>query len=309
MINSALTICEYKATIVNSKMRIIGLYMTPLDAQLIEHIQTQVAFALKEDIGSGDITAQLIPDDQYITANLISREDAVLCGQAWANEVFKQLGNDVSLTWHQQDGDLIIADQVFLTIKGHARTILTGERTALNFIQSLSYTATVTRQYCLLVEGTALTILDTRKTIPGMRLAQKYAVTTGGGQNHRIGLYDAFLIKENHIMAAGSIPNAVAMAKQIAPGKTIEVETENLEEVAEAVNAGADIIMLDNFSYDDMRQAVQQYQGSVKFEASGNMDKQRLPEVAKTGVDFVSIGALTKHVTAIDLSLRVYQES
>ncbi|WP_394183982.1 carboxylating nicotinate-nucleotide diphosphorylase [Marinomonas posidonica] len=283
--------------------------MTPLDAQLIEHIQTQVAFALKEDIGSGDITAQLIPDDQYITANLISREDAVLCGQAWANEVFKQLGNDVSLTWHQQDGDLIIADQVFLTIKGHARTILTGERTALNFIQSLSYTATVTRQYCLLVEGTALTILDTRKTIPGMRLAQKYAVTTGGGQNHRIGLYDAFLIKENHIMAAGSIPNAVAMAKQIAPGKTIEVETENLEEVAEAVNAGADIIMLDNFSYDDMRQAVQQYQGSVKFEASGNMDKQRLPEVAKTGVDFVSIGALTKHVTAIDLSLRVYQES
>lgn len=309
MINSALTICEYKATIVNSKMRIIGLYMTPLDAQLIEHIQTQVAFALKEDIGSGDITAQLIPDDQYITANLISREDAVLCGQAWANEVFKQLGNDVGLTWHQQDGDLISADQVFLTIKGHARTILTGERTALNFIQSLSYTATVTRQYCQLVEGTALTILDTRKTIPGMRLAQKYAVTTGGGQNHRIGLYDAFLIKENHIMAAGSIANAVAMAKQIAPGKTIEVETENLEEVAEAVNAGADIIMLDNFSYDDMRKAVHQYQGSVKFEASGNMDKQRLPEVAKTGVDFVSIGALTKHVTAIDLSLRVYQES
>lgn len=159
------------------------------------------------------------------------------------------------------------------------------------------------------MEDTTLTILDTRKTIPGMRLAQKYAVTTGGGQNHRIGLYDAFLIKENHIMAAGSIPNAVAMAKQIAPGKSIEVETENLEEVAEAVKAGADIIMLDNFSYDDMRKAVQQYQGSVKFEASGNMDKQRLPEVAKTGVDFVSIGALTKHVTAIDLSLRVSQES
>ncbi|KZN13241.1 carboxylating nicotinate-nucleotide diphosphorylase [Marinomonas sp. TW1] len=283
--------------------------MTPLDAQLIEHIQTQVAFALKEDIGSGDITAQLIPDDQHITANLISREDAVLCGQAWANEVFHQLGKDVTLTWHHQDGDLISANQVFLTIKGHARTILTGERTALNYIQSLSYTATVTRQYCKLVEDTTLTILDTRKTIPGMRLAQKYAVTTGGGKNHRIGLYDAFLIKENHIMAAGSIPNAVAMAKQIAPGKTIEVETENLEEVAEAVKAGADIIMLDNFSYDDMRKAVQQYQGSVKFEASGNMDKQRLPEVAKTGVDFVSIGALTKHVTAIDLSLRVSQES
>ncbi|AEF54707.1 carboxylating nicotinate-nucleotide diphosphorylase [Marinomonas posidonica] len=283
--------------------------MTPLDAQLIEHIQTQVAFALKEDIGSGDITAQLIPDDQYITANVISREEAVLCGQAWANEVFTQLGHDVTLTWHRQDGDLVSENQVFLTLKGHARTILTGERTALNFIQSLSYTATITRQYCQLVEGTALTILDTRKTIPSMRLAQKYAVTTGGGQNHRIGLFDAFLIKENHIMAAGSILNAVTMAKQIAPGKTIEVETENLEEVAEAVKAGADIIMLDNFSYDDMRKAVQQYHGLVKFEASGNMDKPRLPEVAKTGVDFVSIGALTKHITAIDLSLRVSQES
>ncbi len=283
--------------------------MTPLDAQLIEHIQTQVAFALKEDIGSGDITAQLIPDDQYITANVISREEAVLCGQAWANEVFTQLGHDVTLTWHRQDGDLVSENQVFLTLKGHARTILTGERTALNFIQSLSYTATITRQYCQLVEGTALTILDTRKTIPSMRLAQKYAVTTGGGQNHRIGLFDAFLIKENHIMAAGSILNAVTMAKQIAPGKTIEVETENLEEVAEAVKAGADIIMLDNFSYDDMRKAVQQYRGLVKFEASGNMDKPRLPEVAKTGVDFVSIGALTKHITAIDLSLRVSQES
>lgn len=282
--------------------------MTPLDAQLIEHIQTQVAFALKEDINSGDITAQLIPDDQIITANLISREEAVLCGQPWANEVFKQLGGNVSLTWHKQDGDLIQANEVFLTLKGHARTILTGERTALNFIQSLSYTATITRHYCQMVADTQLTILDTRKTIPGMRLAQKYAVRMGGGQNHRIGLYDAFLIKENHIMAAGSISKAVVMAEQIAPGKTIEIETENLAEVDEAVEAGAHIIMLDNFSYEDMTTAVQKYQGRVKFEASGNMDQHGLLEVAATGVDYVSIGALTKHITAIDLSLRVSLE-
>ncbi|BFM48098.1 carboxylating nicotinate-nucleotide diphosphorylase [Marinomonas sp. THO17] len=282
--------------------------MSPLDAQLIEHIKTQVAFALKEDIGSGDITAQLIPYDQIITANLISREEAVLCGQAWANEVFSQLGENVSLIWHKQDGDLIQANEVFLTLKGHARSILTGERTALNFLQTLSYTATETHHYCQIVADTQLTILDTRKTIPGMRLAQKYAVRTGGGQNHRIGLYDAFLIKENHIMAAGSITKAVAMAEQIAPGKTIEIETESLAEVDEAVKAGAHIIMLDNFSYEDMSTAVQKYKDQVKFEASGNMDQDRLSAVAATGVDYVSIGALTKHISAIDLSLRVSQE-
>ncbi|QUX91925.1 nicotinate-nucleotide diphosphorylase (carboxylating) [Marinomonas sp. A3A] len=282
--------------------------MTLLNALLTEHIQSQVTFALEEDMGLGDITAQLIPDDQEISATVISRELAVLCGQAWVNEVFSQLGDRVSLTWHNNDGDLLEPNKAFLTIKGHARTILTGERTALNFLQTLSYTATVTRQYSEIVSNTQLTILDTRKTLPGMRQAQKYAVTVGGGRNHRMGLYDAFLIKENHIMAAGSIANAVSMAQKIAPGKTIEVETENLDEVAMAVAAGADIIMLDNFSYEDMSKAVADFKGQVKFEASGNMDKDRLLKVAATGVDFVSIGALTKHIQAIDLSLRVSQE-
>ena len=282
--------------------------MTLPTSLLIEHMQEQVTFALKEDVGLGDRTAQLIPDDQEIVATVISREDAVLCGQAWVNEVFSQLGGKVILDWHNKEGDLVKPNQPFLSLKGHARSILTGERTALNFLQTLSYTASVTRQYCQIVKDTPLTILDTRKTLPGMRQAQKYAVTIGGGQNHRMGLYDAFLIKENHIMAAGSIANAVKMAQKIAPGKTIEVETENLEEVAMAVSAGADIIMLDNFSYEDMTTAVNKYKGQVKFEASGNMDKERLLKVAATGVDFVSIGALTKHVQAIDLSMRVSQE-
>ncbi|MCW4628447.1 MULTISPECIES: carboxylating nicotinate-nucleotide diphosphorylase [Marinomonas] len=282
--------------------------MTLPTSLLIEHMQEQVTFALKEDMGLGDITAQLIPDDQEIVATVISREDAVLCGQAWVNEVFSQLGGKVILDWHNKEGDLVKPNQPFLSLKGHARSILTGERTALNFLQTLSYTASVTRQYCQIVKDTPLTILDTRKTLPGMRQAQKYAVTIGGGQNHRMGLYDAFLIKENHIMAAGSIANAVKMAQKIAPGKTIEVETENLEEVAMAVSAGANIIMLDNFSYEDMTTAVNKYKGQVKFEASGNMDKERLLKVAATGVDFVSIGALTKHVQAIDLSMRVSQE-
>jgi nicotinate-nucleotide pyrophosphorylase (carboxylating) len=282
--------------------------MTLLNTLLTEHIQSQVAFSLEEDVGSGDITAQLIPADQQITATVISREEAVLCGQAWVNEVFSQLGNQASLEWHNQDGDPLKANHPFLTIKGNARAILTGERVALNFLQTLSYTASVTRQYSQIVSDTQLTILDTRKTLPGMRQAQKYAVTVGGGKNHRMGLYDAFLIKENHIMAAGSIANAVSMAQKIAPGKTIEVETENLDEVSMAVEAGADIIMLDNFSYDDMTKAVSDFKGKVKFEASGNMTKEHLLKVAETGVDFVSIGALTKHIQAIDLSLRVSQD-
>lgn len=281
--------------------------MTRLNTDSIEHMTANVTFALKEDVGSGDITAQLIPDDHVITASVISRENAVLCGQDWANEVFKQLGNNVTLEWLAKDGDLLAANQPFLTLSGHARTILTGERTALNFIQTLSYTATISRKYTESVAATKLTILDTRKTLPGLRSAQKYAVTVGGAKNHRFGLFDAFLIKENHIMAAGSITQAVTMAKKIAPGKIIEVETENLDEVALAVTAGADIIMLDNFSYEDMAIAVNQYKGQVKFEASGNMDQEKLKEVAQTGVDYVSIGALTKHVQAIDLSLRVHK--
>lgn len=280
--------------------------------QLDDHFHTsiiqQVDVALKEDIGSGDITAQLIPIENTLTANVISRESAILCGTFWVNAVFDKIDPNVSLTWLVAEGDLLEANKPFLIVKGSARSILTAERTALNFLQTLSYTATVAREYSDSVEGTNLTILDTRKTIPGLRLAQKYAVTVGGAKNHRIGLYDAFLIKENHIMAAGSIEKAITMAKSIAPGKTIEIETENLDEVKQAVAAGADIIMLDNFTLEDMTLAVQQYHSQVKFEASGNMTKKDLLKVAQTGVDYISIGALTKHINAIDLSLRVIEE-
>ncbi len=279
--------------------------MVSLDNKTTEDMKIQVAFALQEDIGDLDITAQLIPESQHIVANVISREFAILCGQPWVEEVFRQLDESVKLTWHFSEGHPLSENQIFLTLEGNARSILTAERTALNFLQTLSATATVTHHYASLVADNKLTILDTRKTLPGLRHAQKYAVRVGGGQNHRLGLYDAFLIKENHIMAAGSIANAVSMAKQIAPGKPIEVETENLSEVAMAVSAGVDIIMLDNFSYEDMTIAVEEYGHRVKFEASGNMDQEKLVRVAQTGVDFVSIGALTKHVQAIDLSLRV----
>ncbi|OUR85038.1 nicotinate-nucleotide diphosphorylase (carboxylating) [Marinomonas sp. 42_23_T18] len=282
--------------------------MTSNDAQLQHQIASQVSLALAEDIGAGDITAQLIPADETIKANVITREEAVLCGCAWVNEVFKQLDDSVEIIWHAEEGDQLTANQKIFSLSGNARSILTGERCALNFVQSLSYTATISREYAQLVAGTKLTVLDTRKTLPGWRLAQKYAVSVGGAQNHRVGLYDAFLIKENHIMAAGSIEKAVSQAKAIAPGKTIEVETENLNEVQQAVTAGADIIMLDNFSLEMMTEAVSTFGDKVKFEASGNMTKQDLLDVAKTGVDFVSVGALTKHIHAIDLSLRVVND-
>lgn len=282
--------------------------MTPNDAQLQHQITSQVSQALAEDIGSGDITAQLIPSDESIRANVITREDAILCGKAWVEEVFKQLDKNVEISWFAEEGEQLSANQKIFSLSGNARSILTGERCALNFLQSLSYTATVSREYAQLVADTKLTVLDTRKTIPGWRLAQKYAVTVGGAQNHRVGLYDAFLIKENHIMAAGSIENAIKQAQTIAPGKTIEVETESLAEVEQAVIAGADIIMLDNFSLSMMEEAVAAYGSKVKFEASGNMTKQDLLDVANTGVDFVSVGALTKHLHAIDLSLRVVKD-
>ncbi len=278
-----------------------------LDEQLKASIKQQVDIALNEDIGSGDITAQLIPPTNILTASVICREHAVLCGKEWVNVVFKTIDPAVSLTWHAEEGDLLEPNTPFLIIKGSARSILTAERTALNFLQSLSYTATVSREYAAIVADTNLTILDTRKTIPGLRLAQKYAVTVGGAKNHRIGLYDAFLIKENHIMAAGSITNAVSMAKTIASDKKVEVETETLVEVEEAIHAGADIIMLDNFSLEDMQTAVTKYRSQAKFEASGNLTKDDLLKVAKTGVDYISIGALTKHIKAIDLSLRVIE--
>ncbi|KZM38716.1 nicotinate-nucleotide pyrophosphorylase [Marinomonas sp. SBI22] len=282
--------------------------MTPNDAQLQHQITSQVSQALAEDIGSGDITAQLIPSSENIKANVITRENAILCGKAWVEEVFKQLDQSVEISWFAEEGEQLSANQKIFSLSGNARSILTGERCALNFLQSLSYTASVSREYAQLVAGTKLTVLDTRKTIPGWRLAQKYAVTVGGAQNHRVGLYDAFLIKENHIMAAGSIENAVKKAQTIAPGKTIEVETESLAEVEQAVEAGADIIMLDNFSLKMMEEAVSTYGDKVKFEASGNMTKQDLLNVANTGVDFVSVGALTKHLQAIDLSLRVVKD-
>jgi len=286
--------------------------MIPYESQLQYQIPSHVAFALVEDIGSGDITAQLIPIEEQITATVISRENAVLCGQAWVEEVFNQLDDSIKLTWFAKDGENLVPDTPFLQLSGNARSILTGERCALNFLQTLSYTATITREYANIVRGTGLTLLDTRKTIPGLRLAQKYAVAIGGkeggAKNHRLGLYDAFLIKENHIMAAGSIHNAIKKAKQIAPGKNIEVETETMDEVSQAVAAGADIIMLDNFTIEMMKEAVASYGKKVKFEASGNMTRETLLDVAKTNVDFISIGALTKHVQAIDMSLRVTKE-
>ncbi|MCO4786337.1 carboxylating nicotinate-nucleotide diphosphorylase [Marinomonas atlantica] len=283
--------------------------MTLLSEQLKKHIQQHVEIALKEDIGSGDITAQLIPESNTLVAQVLTREPAVLCGQAWANEVFEQLDPSVEVQWLAKEGADLEANQAFLKLKGNARSILTGERTALNYIQMLSYTATISRQYARLVENQSLTILDTRKTIPSFRLAQKYAIAVGGASNHRVGLYDAFLIKENHIMAAGSITAAVEKAKQVAPGKPIEVETENLQEVEQAVAAGANIIMLDNFSLSDMKTAVDTFSPKVKFEASGNMTDQHIKDVSLTGVDFISVGALTKHIQAIDLSLRVIEEN
>lgn len=283
--------------------------MAPLSEQLKQHIQQHVSLALDEDIRSGDITAQLIPPSHTLVAKVLTREPAVLCGQAWVNEVFKQIDPSVDVQWLANEGDDLEPNQAFLVLEGNARSILTAERTALNYIQMLSYTATVSRRYARLVTDQPLTILDTRKTIPSFRLAQKYAVTVGGAANHRVGLYDAFLIKENHIMAAGSIAAAVTQAKTVAPQKPIEVEAENLSEVEQAVLAGADIIMLDNFSLEDMRTAVKHYSGKVKLEASGNMTDEHIQAVAATGVDFISVGALTKHVQAIDLSLRVLQET
>lgn len=272
---------------------------------LHDEIQRNVQLALQEDVGAGDITAQLIPAERVATARVITREAAVLCGSAWVNEVFRQLDPRVAVTWNAQDGDKVSADQTLFTLSGPARALLTGERSALNFVQSLSAVATRCRHYANLVEGTPVKLLDTRKTIPGLRLAQKYAVTCGGCHNHRIGLYDAFLIKENHIAACGGIAQAVSSARQIAPGKPVEVEVESLEELQQALNAGADIIMLDELSHADMRTAVQLTAGRAKLEASGGINDSTLRSVAETGVDYISLGTLTKDIKAIDLSMRL----
>lgn len=264
-----------------------------------------VRIALQEDIQQGDITAELIPVADMAKANIITREDAVICGVDWVNETFAQLDSKVTVTWHCKDGDAVKANSTLFTLEGSARSLLTGERTALNFLQLLSGIATRCQQYADLVKGTNVTLLDTRKTIPGLRTAQKYAVSCGGCANHRIGLYDAFLIKENHIAACGSITNAVARAKANHPGKPVEVEVETLAELEEALNAKADIIMLDNFSNEDKVVAVGITAGRAKLEASGGISIETLRAVAETGVDYISIGTLTKDVKAIDLSMRM----
>ncbi|NKI18864.1 carboxylating nicotinate-nucleotide diphosphorylase [Spongiibacter sp. KMU-166] len=268
-------------------------------------LKVSVSAALAEDVGTGDITAMLIPEGEKARARVITREPAVICGVDWVNEVFAQIDSDVTLNWNVSDGDLVTPNQTLFELQGSARALLTGERTALNFMQLLSGTATICREYADIVAHTGVRLLDTRKTIPGLRTAQKYAVTCGGCHNHRIGLYDAFLIKENHIAASGGIANAVARAHEIAPGKPVEVEVESLEELNIALTAGADIIMLDNFTLDDMRTGVKVTQGRAKLEASGNVSKETLAGIAETGVDYISIGALTKHARAVDLSMRI----
>ncbi|NRD75532.1 carboxylating nicotinate-nucleotide diphosphorylase [Shewanella sp. VB17] len=288
-------------------------------------IRLAVKIALEEDLGyqngttsnkgepldkaSADITAQLISADKYAQASLITREEGVFCGKAWAEQVFNQLGGDVALHWHVDDGDLLVANQVLCEFSGPARTILTGERTAMNFIQTLSGVATCTKHYNDKIAHTHTTLLDTRKTIPGLRSAQKYAVTCGGGKNHRIGLFDAFLIKENHIMACGGMTQAISKARALHPDKLVEVEVESILELQQALEAGSDIIMLDNFDVTMMIEAVELNQRlpdsqQAKLEVSGNVTLETIGSFAKTGVDYISVGALTKHVQALDLSLR-----
>ena len=281
--------------------------MSNIKPALPADMARQVETALAEDIGSGDLTAALVPAGQQAQASLILRETAVIAGQPWVDEVFRQIDNTIQVEWLCDEGSRVEAGTEIARFRGPARQLLTGERTALNFLQTLSATATAARHYSDLVAGTGCRILDTRKTLPGLRTAQKYAVAVGGGSNHRIGLFDAILIKENHIAAAGGIAAAVQQARETAPNVTVETEVENLAELREALSAGADIVMLDNFSLADTREAValaRQVSNAVKLEASGNVEENRLHEIAATGVDFISVGALTKHVRAVDLSLR-----
>lgn len=284
-----------------------------------QDVSRAVRAALLEDLGdalttldqpdaSTDITAQLIPVDRMATARVITREAGVFCGQPWVDEVFVQLGGEVKVEWKVQDGEVLSPNQELFRLHGPARLLLTGERNALNFVQTLSGVATLTARYVAELEGTDCRLLDTRKTIPGLRTAQKYAVTCGGGKNHRIGLYDAYLIKENHILACGGIAEAINEARHLNPGKPVEVEVESLAELEQALVAKADIVMLDNFDVTMMREAVAINQGRAKLEVSGNVTLDTLAEFAATGVDFISVGALTKHVRALDLSMRFMQQ-
>lgn len=271
----------------------------------LQDLKHTVAFAIEEDVRDGDITAALIPANNTASAKVITREPATVCGVEWVNEVFRQIDPAVKVTWQVQDGDQVRPDQTLFELEGNARSLLTGERCALNFLQTLSGTATVCRQYADMVAGTGVKLLDTRKTLPGLRTAQKYAVTCGGCHNHRVGLYDAYLIKENHIAACGGVKEAVATARNQAPGKPVEIEVENFVELQLALEAGADIIMLDDFSIANMRKAVEMTDGRAKLEASGGVTDETLREIAETGVDYISIGGLTKHCRALDLSMRV----
>ncbi|MBL0556099.1 carboxylating nicotinate-nucleotide diphosphorylase [Aeromonas caviae] len=284
-----------------------------------QDVSRAVRAALLEDLGdaltaldqpdaSADITAQLIPADRISTARVITREAGVFCGQPWVDEVFAQLGGEVKVEWLVQDGERLSPNQELFRLHGPARVLLTGERNALNFVQTLSGVATLTARYVAKLEGTDCRLLDTRKTLPGLRTAQKYAVTCGGGKNHRIGLHDAYLIKENHILACGGIREAITEARHLNPGKPVEVEVESLPELEQALAARADIVMLDNFDVPMMREAVRLNQGRAKLEVSGNVTLETLAEYAATGVDFISVGALTKHVRALDLSMRFIED-
>ena len=276
---------------------------------LEQSIQINIQQALQEDIGEADITALLTPEDEQAAAAIISREDMVLAGQPWVNALIQAYDPAVKITWLKNDGDHVAPNEIFLTLSGPARSLLTVERPALNFIQTLSAVATKTADYVKQLDGLNTKLLDTRKTLPGLRIAQKYAVAVGGGQNHRLGLFDAFLIKENHIMAAGGIAQAITKAHSIAPGKPVEVEVETWDELNQALEAKADIVMLDNFSQQQMIDAVQHVAGRCKLEASGNITIENLREVASSGVDYISMGVLTKDVKAVDLSMRFNPES
>ena len=271
---------------------------------LEQSIQINIQQALQEDIGDGDITALLTPEDEQATATIISREDMILAGQPWVNALIAAFDPSVQITWLKNDGDLVRANETIFKLAGSARSLLTVERPALNFVQTLSAVASKTAEYVKQLDGLNTKLLDTRKTLPGLRIAQKYAVAVGGGQNHRLGLFDAFLIKENHIMAAGGIAQAIAKAHQIAPGKPVEVAVETWAELEQALEAQADIVMLDNFSQQQMIDAVKHVAGRCKLEASGNITIANLREVATTGVDYISMGVLTKDVKAVDLSMR-----
>lgn len=275
--------------------------MNPLPFDLTETVQR----ALSEDVGQGDITAQLISKETSAHAQVISRETAILCGTAWFEETFRQLDERIQITWNAQDGSPVVPQQVVCRLAGPARGLLTGERTALNFLQLLSGTASQAQRYVKAMENTQTQLLDTRKTLPGLRRAQKYAVQCGGGKNHRMGLYDAFLIKENHILAAGSITQAVMAARHFAPHLPVEVEVETLEQIQEALNVKVEILLLDNFSLEMLHEAVALVHGRAKLEASGGITLETIEAIAKTGIDYISVGAITKHIRAIDLSMRI----